>query len=304
MSLRIAIATDAPGWHGERLQAAFAERGAQAVCVSLRDCVLDLTRAAHGLVMPGFEQRLPDGVFVRQVPGGTLEQVVLRLDFLHALKELGVPVYNDGRAIERTVDKAMTSFLLRRAGIPTPPTWVAESADQARAIVQSEAAAGHEVVIKPLFGSQGKGLRRLGSAQALPPATEYAGVHYLQRFLPPGTEGYRDWRVFVIAGQAIAAMQRLGQDWVNNVALGARCEAAALDAELRELAEAACRAVAVDYGGVDIMRGRDGLAQVVEVNGIPAWRGLQSVCGFDIAQRLVDDLLTRKLPAPALSNVA
>jgi glutathione synthase/RimK-type ligase-like ATP-grasp enzyme len=77
-----------------------------------------------------------------------------------------------------------------------------------------------------------------------------------------------------------------------------------LDAELRELAEAACRAVAVDYGGVDIMRGRDGLAQVVEVNGIPAWRGLQSVCGFDIAQRLVDDLLTRKLPAPALSNVA
>jgi glutathione synthase/RimK-type ligase-like ATP-grasp enzyme len=30
---------------------------------------------------------------------------------------------------------------------------------------------------------------------------------------------------------------------------------------------------------------------VVEVNGIPAWRGLQSVCGFDVAQQLVDRLL-------------
>jgi RimK family alpha-L-glutamate ligase len=302
--LCIAIATDAPGWHGERLQAAFAVRRTQAVFVSLRECRLDLTRAPHGLVIPGFEQSLPDGVFVRQVPGGTLEQVVLRLDFLHALEELGVPVYNDGRAIERTVDKAMTSFLLRRAGIPTPPTWVAESADQARAIVESETAAGHEVLIKPLFGSQGKGLRRLGAAQALPPAIEYAGVHYLQRFLPPGTEGYRDWRVFVIAGRAVAAMQRIGQDWINNVAVGARCEASELDAELRELAESACHAVGVDYGGVDIMRGRDAVAQVVEVNGIPAWRGLQSVCGFDIAQRLVDDFLTRKLRVPALGSVA
>jgi RimK family alpha-L-glutamate ligase len=304
MPLRIAIATDTPGWHGERLQTAFAARGAQASFLSLRECRMDLTRAAHGLVMPGFEQRLPDGVFVRQVPGGTLEQVVLRLDFLHALKELGVPVYNDGRAIERTVDKAMTSFLLRRAGILTPPTWAVESADQARAILQSETAAGHEVVIKPLFGSQGKGLRRLGAPQELPPATDYAGVYYLQRFLPPGAEGYRDWRVFVIAGRAVAAMQRRGQDWINNVAVGARCEATAVDGELRELAEAACRAVAVDYGGVDIMRGHDGLAQVVEVNGIPAWRGLQSVCDFDIAQRLVDDFLTRELRAPALSSVA
>jgi RimK family alpha-L-glutamate ligase len=302
--LRIAIATDTPGWHGERLQAALAARGAHASFVSLRECRLDLTRTAHGLVMPGFEQRLPDGVFVRQVPGGTLEQVVLRLDFLHALKELGVPVYNDGRAIERTVDKAMTSFLLKHARIPTPPTWVAESAAQARAIVQSETAAGHKVVIKPLFGSQGKGLRRIGALQELPAADEYAGVHYLQRFLPPAGEGYRDWRVFVIAGQAVAAMQRLGQDWINNVAVGARCEAAALDTELTELAEAACKAVAVDYGGVDIMRGRDGLPQAVEVNGIPAWRGLQSVCGFDIAERLVDDFLARKLLAPAPCSVA
>ena len=57
---------------------------------------------------------------VRSMSGGTFEAVTLRLGMLHALRELGVPVWNDARAIERCVDKSMTSFLLARAGIPTP----------------------------------------------------------------------------------------------------------------------------------------------------------------------------------------
>jgi hypothetical protein len=36
---------------------------------------------------------------------------------------------------------------------------------------------------------------------------------------------------------------------------------------------------------------------VIEVNGVAAWRGLQSVTGFDIAACIVDDLLTRKFAA-------
>src|SRR3569833_2405640 len=96
------------------------------IVVSVR-CVYetDLGQSV-GVAIPGFEHELPDGVFVLGVPGGTLEQVILRLDFLHVLPLLGVPVYNSVRAIEKSVDKAMTSLLLHRAGIPTPPTWVTE----------------------------------------------------------------------------------------------------------------------------------------------------------------------------------
>lgn len=323
--IHVAIATDEPGWHGERLQAAFLARGADTAFVSLRQCRLDLGHSrpqgilpslprrggaegdgvvGHGIVIPGFDHSLPDGVFVRQVPGGTLEQVVLRLDILHALKALGIAVYNDGRAIERTVDKAMTSFLLSRAGVPTPATWVTESHSEARAIVEREAAAGAEVVMKPLFGSRGVGLRRVRNADELPPAEQCAGVYYLQRFIEPGPDGYRDWRVFVIAGRAVAAMQRRGQDWINNVALGAACEAVPAEGTLAQMAESACREVGTDYAGVDLMRGRDDVTRVVEVNGIPAWRGLQSVCGFDVAQRLVDDFLLRYLGQHAPSSVA
>ena len=82
---------------------------------------------------------------------------------------------------------------------------------------------------------------------------------------------------------------------MHNVALGARCEPAALDEELAQLAERAVHAIGMDYAGVDIMRDRDGSACVIEVNGIPAWRGLQTVTELDIAARLAQDLVTRHL---------
>jgi RimK family alpha-L-glutamate ligase len=303
-NLRVVIFTDDPGWHGARLKAAFAARGVEAVFVSLKDCRFELSRPGRYFAVPGFEERLPDGVFVRGVPGGTLEQVVLRLDVLHALKLDGVPVYNDGRAIERTVDKAMTSFVLARAGIPAAATWVAESEREARAIVMRETAAGRQLVLKPLFGSQGAGLRRLAGPSELPPPQEYGGVYYLQRYIEPGADGWHDWRVLVINGSARAAMIRRGRTWINNVAQGASCEAAEADPELCSLAQSACRALDIDYAGVDLIRDPDGRRIVVEVNGIPAWKGLQSVSRMDIAQALVDDFLERRLPRPALHSVA
>jgi tetrahydromethanopterin:alpha-L-glutamate ligase len=291
-SAKVVIATDSTGWQGEQLRGAFQRYGVEAVVVSLRDCHFDTTLPL-GLRVPGFEHELPRGVFVRQVPGGTLEQVVLRLDFLHALNEAGVCVYNDGRAIERTVDKAMTTWLLHRAGVPTPPAWVAESATHVRTVVARETGEGHELVVKPLFGSQGKGLMRVRSLNELPAPESFAGVYYLQRFLPPDHGGFRDWRVMVVAGRAIAAMERHGANWINNVAQGAKCVAVPAEGTLARLSEAACAAVKVHYAGVDLMRDPRGELQVIEVNGIPAWQGLQSVCEFNIAQRLVADFLSR-----------
>ena len=297
--LRVVIVTERAGWHGAQLRRAFRARGIETRCVSLERCAIDLARGVHGIVMPGFERRLPDGVFVRGVPGGSLEQVVLRLDFLHALRELGVAVYNDARAIEKSVDKAMTSLLLARAGVPTPPTWVTESPARARGIVLRETSAGRAVVVKPLFGSQGKGLLRLQAGMDIPDAAAVQGVWYLQRYVEPaaGEGRWCDWRVLVVGAAVAAAMVRHGRTWINNVARGARCEAAAPDATLHALAVAAARAVGMDYAGVDIMLGPGGGYQVIEVNSIPAWRGLQSVTESNIAEGLVNDFVSRRLTA-------
>jgi glutathione synthase/RimK-type ligase-like ATP-grasp enzyme len=89
-------------------------------------------------------------------------------------------------------------------------------------------------------------------------------------------------------------MRRVSSHWIHNVAQGARCEPAGLTPELAELSEGAALALGMDYAGVDLMPSPQGL-QVIEVNGVAAWRGLQSVSRVDIAQCLVDDLLERRL---------
>jgi tetrahydromethanopterin:alpha-L-glutamate ligase len=295
--LRIVIVTEEPGWHGAELRRALEARDAEVCFVSLRECRLELMGAGAGIVVPGFADRLPDGVMVRDVPGGSLEQVVLRLDLLHALRELGVPVYNDARAIERTVDKGMTSLLLQRACVPTPPTCVTEALAQAQAFLRDQTSAGHEVVVKPLFGSLGAGLRRLAAGADLPGEPEVQGVWYLQRYVETGAAatGRHDWRVLVVAGRAVAAMIRRGGDWIGNVARGARCEPAPLDAGLARLSIAAAAAVGADHAGVDLVRDREGSFLVLEVNGIPGWKGLQSVTPIDLAGRVADDFLSRRI---------
>ena len=303
--LRVAIFADETGWHTTRLKRALQARGAQGRCVGLADCRLDTTWAAHGLVIPGFGRDLPDAALVRGIAAGSFEQVTRRLGVLHALRELGVPVYNDARGIERSVDKAMTSFLLHARGLPTPATWAGESPAQARRTVMRETAAGRSLVLKPLFGSQGHGLQRVGQVEGEPvplpddlsPRAGYGDLPYLQRFVPPAGEPGFDWRVLVVGGRALTAMRRVSRHWIHNVAQGARCVAAELTPELAQLAERASAALELDYAGVDLMpdpQGQQGL-QVIEVNGVAAWRGLQSVSRVDIAQCLVDDLLERRL---------
>jgi tetrahydromethanopterin:alpha-L-glutamate ligase len=299
--LSIAIMTDETGWHTARLRRALRERGCSSRCVDLADCRFETTWAHHGLVIPGFGRGLPDAVIVRGIAGGSFEQVTLRLGILHALRECGIAIYNDARAIERSVDKAMTAFLLHRAGIATPATWTGESAAQARRRVMREAAAGREVVLKPLFGSQGYGLQRLGEATQLPDLGAYGSVAHLQRFVPAAGGQDHDWRILVIGGKVAASMRRYGQSWIHNAAQGARCVGAAAPPAFERLAVRACAAIGLDYGGVDLLpdaTAEQG-ARVLEVNGIAAWQNLQRATGVEIAGLLVDDLLLRKVPAAA-----
>lgn len=294
----IALVTDEPhAWHTRELRRAFTRRGLASRLVDLRRCRFDLTATPSGVVLPGFGQALPAGVFVRGVPAGTLEQVVLRLDILHALRELGVPVYNDARAIERSVDKAMTSFLLHRAGVPTPPTWATEDEATARRVLMKQIAARRSLVAKPLFGSQGYGLKRYTEVSEESPLDK--GVAYLQTWLPPRGDRYVDWRVLVVGDRVIAAMRRENTHWLTNIAQGATpcvedIEAPA-NADLADLALRAARALGMDYAGVDLMRDAQGQALVIEVNGVPAWRGLQRVTPYLIADVLADDLIRRKM---------
>jgi len=286
----VALVSDGIDWHARTLTKALAAQGVRTIPTSLQACGI-ATQGASGLNIAGLGDRLPDAVLVRSMSGGTFQAVTLRLGILHALRANGVVVWNDARAIEHCVDKSMTSFLLARAGIPTPAAWAVETRSDAQAIVRRESPQG-PLVLKPLFGSQGRGLKLIRTADELPAPDEVAGVYYLQRYVGvEGGDGFRDFRLLVSRGRVVAAMTRHAAGWITNVKQGGRPLPFVPDKHMKALAVHATHVVGAEFAGVDILHGPDGRPTVLEVNSMPAWSGLQKVTRASIARMLAGDLV-------------
>ncbi len=288
--MRIGLAADNGNWHKGRLRRALESQGIEPVLFSLDDVTI-ATGSREPLRVPGFPDALPDGVLLRTIAGGTFEATTMRLGVLHALVASGTTVWNAPTAIERSVDKAATSLLVARAGLPTPETFVVSKRTAAADIVAREARPGHPLVLKPLFGSQGEGLMLIERPEDLPTEEAVARVFYLQRYVPRRDGLWRDYRVFVCEGRAIAGMIREGDGWITNVHRGGRPYPWDLPETAASLAEAAAATVGVDYSGVDLVEDGEGGFLVLEVNSMPAWSGLQQVTEVDIAGAVVRGFL-------------
>jgi RimK family alpha-L-glutamate ligase len=233
--------------------------------------------------------RLQDlrALVVRYLPGGSLEQVVFRLNVLHRLEQTGLRVINSADTLERTVDKYYTTSLFAAAGLPVPRTLVTERYDEAMNAVREWGS----VVIKPVFGSQGQGIVRVDdpdTAHRVLRALEMGRyIYYVQEYLPH--EGI-DYRLFVIGGRVSGAMRRRSANWRTNIACGGQAEPFQAAAPFCELAQAASKLLGADYLGVDILRSGDKL-YLLEANGIPGWLGLQTVVKYDIADALASFIL-------------
>jgi len=230
-----------------------------------------------------------DAVLARIIPSGSLEQIIYRVDALHWIEKRGIPVMNSPRAIERSVDKFYTTALLHEAGLPTPETVVCESVKDAMAAVLSMG----DVVIKPIFGSMGHGMTRVSDPdvayRVARTLEELRAVFYVQRAVD---HGGRDVRVFVIGGQVFGAIERVAPDadWRTNVTRGGSARPFDLPRGWEQLAVRAAAEVGADYAGVDLLPSRDGQVYVLEVNGIPGWRALQTVTERDVAGAIVEHL--------------
>ncbi|RUY98176.1 RimK family alpha-L-glutamate ligase [Mesorhizobium sp. M7A.F.Ca.CA.001.12.2.1] len=288
---RILIVSDKVDTGSNGLAAGLGRGGAAVTAVPLAAIAFD-TSSPSGLTIPGFGGTLPDAVLVRSIAAGSFEAVTRRLGVLHALSRLSVPVWNSAQAIERCVDKSMTTFLLKNAGLPTPRTFAVEGLAVAEEVAAQELPRG-SLVLKPLFGAQGRGIKLIRTLSDLPAAEEVNSVYYLQQYVSRAGPPFRDFRVFVCAGETVAMMSRISDDWITNVNRGGVPEQVSEHgkAELASLAVAASAAVGADFAGVDIVRADDGNLFILEVNSMPAWSGLQSVVAVNIAEAIADALL-------------
>jgi RimK family alpha-L-glutamate ligase len=313
--MQVAILSARTGWHTSELCRALAERGHSGVVLPYEQLRARLggaltASAAHdpppadarpGLHNAGLPLFAADAVLARIIPAGSLEQIIYRVDALHWLEERGVPVMNSPRAIERSVDKFYTDALLTEAGVPTPPTVVCETVDDAVDAVRDMGS----VVIKPIFGSMGHGLVRVSDPdtawRVLRALAQVRSVFYVQQAI---AHDGRDIRVFVCGGRVVGAIERIAApgDWRANVSRGATARPTTLPESWSALAIRAADVIGADYAGVDLLPRSSSAGTsvragdepfVLEVNGIPGWEGLQAATGIDVAGAIAEHLLAK-----------
>jgi ribosomal protein S6--L-glutamate ligase len=230
-------------------------------------------------------------VLVRSMPPGPLEPIVFRMDLLGRLAARGQVVVNSPRAIEAAVDKFLATALLAEAGLPTPATCVCQTVDDG---MEAFARLGGDVVVKPLFGGEGRGLARVADEsialrvfKALAPL---GAVLYVQEFVPHRGE---DWRLLTVGGEVYGMRRCHPSDWRTNISRGAVGKPLDVTPSLAEIARRAAAAVGADVAGVDLLPARDGRLLVLEVNGVPGWKALAEVAEVDVAQRVLSHVLER-----------
>jgi RimK family alpha-L-glutamate ligase len=277
--MKIALLAGGDGWHVCDLKRAATLLRHEAIAVDFRRITAGVVAAADSLA--DF-----DAVVVRTMPPGSLEQVVFRMDALQQLQSRGIAVLNPPRALEICVDKYLASCRLSAAGLRVPPTIVCQHGDAA---MEAFAQLGGDVVVKPLFGSEGRGMVRVSDPdlawRTFRALERTQSAIYLQKYIDhPGW----DLRIFVLGGRVLTAMRRRSRNgWRTNIAQGGSAEIVPLGAVETELALRASAAVGAAVAGVDLLPGPAGEWYVLEVNAVPGWRALAPATGVDVAVAII-----------------
>ncbi len=287
--MHIAVLSNPESWYVADLVRAAGDRHL-ITTVSFSELASTIDSRGVGVSAGGVDLRTVDVVLVRTMPPGSLEQVVFRMDVLGRLEVSGVVVINSARAVEAAVDKYLATAKLQAAGLLVPRTIVCQTPQDA---LQAFDALGGDVVVKPLFGGEGRGITRARdealAQRAFKMLTELGAVVYLQEFVPH--DGY-DLRLLVIGPKVLGIRRRNPHDWRTNISRGATAEPCEVTPELAELAQRAAAALGARFCGVDLLPAEDGKFYAIEVNASPGWKATAAALGVDVARLLLDDLET------------
>ena len=297
----LGVFASANGWHFQDLDRAVNEQKLpiELTALDFRTLQATVVSNSHPTILAGTSELSDlDCVFVRVMPSGTLEQIVFRMDVLNRLKAIGVSVINSPRAVEVAVDKFLSLAILARNKIRVPETHSFQTKVAAQEFLDSVNFQDAPLVLKPLFGSLGIGVRKLSS---LDEALEFCAacdekgeIIYLQRWVDHSGV---DFRFFVI-GEKVWSIKRTAArgEWLTNVHLGGKPSSYSPTEDEKDLAIQAARATGCEIAGVDVAYDRNtGLPFVLEVNAAPGWKAISSTLNVDFAAEILNHCRTKCL---------
>lgn len=281
------------GWHAEQLRQAAAANGHSLAFAAYETLAVRSSTAAESIVCSAGALSDYDAVICRTMPRGSLEQINFRLAALHAAESAGICLVNSPATLELAIDKCATLSLVRSLGYRIPPTVTVQSRAAALAAFDE---LGGDVVVKPLFGGEGRGVMRIQDRQlawyTFSTLEQLGAVIYVQRFVPPGG---RDLRLLVIGDQIFGLRRHNPHDFRTNISGGAACWRFDPPPPLIATAQRIAATMALQIGSIDLLDGHDcgelqfdaDQAVIVEVNGVPGWRGAQRCLDVDLAQAMI-----------------
>lgn len=287
--MRIAILSQPGSWYLGDLRRA-AEARHEIVEVSFRDVAANLGLSS-AVVAGQVDLASMNAILVRTMPPGSLEQIVFRMDALAQLEASGVRVINPPKSLETAVDKYLALARIAAAGIPVPKTIVCQGLDHGMSAFET---LGGDIVVKPLFGSEGRGIARI-SDESIAHRTfnmlaQLGAVIYVQQFVPH--HGF-DIRVLFVGDRVLTMKRRHPTDWRTNISRGAIAEPIDLESHQLDLARRAAAAIGAPVAGVDLLPALDGTLYVIEVNAVPGWKAIAQVTQTDVAKLVLDFVESR-----------
>jgi RimK family alpha-L-glutamate ligase len=284
------LSSDKVEWHVLRLVEELKKRKCEVYIFPVNDLVSRIGLEPK-ISTKGYSVDSYDAILVRRVPGGSVEQVFYRMDALRMLEEYGVRVFNAPDSIEKSVNKFYTSAILDKHGLKSPRTIVAENFREA---IRGFRELGEDVIVKPIFGSLGSGMTRITDLEiayrVFRSLESISSVFYLQEYIPHNNT---DVRVFVVGGEVISAMKRVGESWKTNISFGGKPLPYNPSGEEAEFSIKAAEILGLDYTGVDLLSSVDGDLYLIEVNSTPGWKGLQNVTDKNISEEIVDCIISK-----------
>jgi [lysine-biosynthesis-protein LysW]---L-2-aminoadipate ligase len=238
----------------------------------------------------------------------------------------GIPSVNSYEVAARCGDKAETSLLLARAGVPTPRTRVAFTPEGALRACRE---LGYPAVLKPTMGSWARLLAKVDNDEMADMVLEHKEalnnplqqIYYVQEYVKkPQASGevgthqligdaaaamahagnasggkpsaslqasHRDIRAFVVGDETIAAIHRNSPHWITNTAKGGKASNFPVTPDFHDFCQRAAAAVGGGVLALDVMETESGWT-CHEVNHTMEFKNSVAPTGVDIPGKVLD----------------
>ena len=283
----VGIISDVHDWHSDQIELNLKKYNCKVFRINFNELIFSFEKKKVFFLK---NKNINDlsGLWVRFINSGSMEEITTKLTILHLLKESKIYVHNSAEIIEKTVDKVRTTGILEINGIYSPKTVVWFSSKKSQFPLKKK-----KYLVKPIFGSQGNNIVMIKKKDDLKKISPVGGVYYLQEFIDSKKKNvYSDIRVLVSNHKIVSSMERVSDNFVTNVFKGARCKKKKINTELRTLAIKISKIFGLGYAGIDIKLDEKKIA-ILEINGIPSWKGMQKIEKKNITEILVKDFLKK-----------